>query len=195
MIGRLRGVLAEKSPAGLLIDVHGVGFRVAVSLNAFSELADTGTEVELLIHTHMRDTSLELFGFVDEDEKSLFLQLVAVSGIGPRMALTILSGMPTADLITALAEGNTKRLVSIPGIGKRTAERMVVELQDKVAASAGNRPSGPGSAGGTESEAVSALVNLGYREAEADAAVRRAVSAGGKDLAAVIREALKTLGG
>ena len=194
MIARLRGVLAQKSPEGLLIDVHGVGFRVAVSLNAFSNLPEEGDAVQLLIHTQMRESSIELFGFCEVHERALFLQLIGVSGIGPRMAQTILSGMPTEDLVKALAEGNTKRLVSIPGVGKRSAERMIVELQDKVGVLGGDAsPLNPSA--GAEDEAVSALVNLGYREAEADAAVRRAVASGIADLAAVIREALKTLGG
>ncbi len=196
MIARLTGVLAVKSPEGLLIDVHGVGYRVLVSLSAFSDLPDQGSEVELPIHTHMRESSIELFGFADEAEKALFLQLIAVSGVGPRLALTILSGMPTDELVGALAEGNVKRLVGIPGIGKRTAERLVVDLQDKVRAAGGAAPAAsPAPAQGPEVEAVSALVNLGYREADADRAVRDAARDGVTDLAEMIRTALKTLSG
>ncbi len=196
MIARLTGVLAVKSPEALLVDVHGVGYRVLVSLSAFSGLPDQGAELELPIHTHMRESSIELFGFADEAEKSLFLQLIAVSGVGPRLALTILSGMPTEDLIGALADGNVKRLVGIPGIGKRTAERLVVDLQDKVrAAGAARSSTAVPTARGTEAEAVSALVNLGYRDADADKAVRDAAHAGISDLAAMIRAALKTLSG
>ncbi len=196
MIARLSGVLAVKSPEGLLVDVHGVGYRVLVSLSAFSGLPDQGAALELPIHTHMRESSIELFGFADEAEKSLFLLLIAVSGVGPRMALTILSGMPTEDLIGALADGNIKRLVGIPGIGKRTAERLVVDLQDKVRASgAAKSATAIPTARGTEAEAVSALVNLGYRDADADTAVREAAHAGISDLAAMIRAALKSLSG
>lgn len=196
MIARLTGALAVKSPEGLLVDVGGVGYRVTVSLSAFSELPEQGSSVELPIHTHMRESSIELFGFADEAEKALFLQLIAVSGVGPRLALTILSGMPTEDLVGALAEGNVKRLVGIPGIGKRTAERLVVDLQDKVRASASakSETSSP-LARGPEDEAVSALVNLGYREADADRAVRDVARDGTGDLAELIRAALKTLSG
>ena len=196
MIARLSGILADKSPAGLLVDVHGVGYRVLVSLNAFARLPSEGASIELPIHTHMRESSLELFGFVDQAEKAMFLQLLAVSGVGPRMALTILSGLPTEDLAAALAEGNARRLVAIPGIGKRMAERLVVELQDKVKAGGFAAASAaPPADSVTEGEAVSALVNLGYREANADRAVRDAVRNGVKDLASMIREALKTLSG
>lgn len=196
MIARLTGVLAVKSPEGLLVDVNGVGYRVLVSLNTFADLPEEGQRVELPIHTHMRESSLELFGFADEAEKSMFLQLLAVSGVGPKLALTILSGLPTDDLIAALAEGNVRRLVAIPGIGKRTAERLVVDLQDKVRASglAALSRQTPTTAG-TESEAVSALVNLGYRAADADKAVRGAARGGISDLAEMIREALKKLSG
>lgn len=196
MIARLKGQLALKSPEGLLVDIHGVGYRVMVSLNAFADLPAEGQPVELQIHTHMRESSLELFGFVDQGEKALFTQLLSVSGVGPRIALTILSGVKAADLVTALVEGDVKRLVGIPGVGKRKAERLIVELQDKVLAlgiapSGGSVPRPPGA----EDEAVSALVNLGYRPAESEEAVRRAIGDGSVDLAVVIREALKVLSG
>lgn len=195
MIARLTGRLAVKSPEGLVVDVNGVGYRVMVSLNAFSALPAEGDAVELSIHTQMRDSSIELFGFADAIEKGLFQRLIAVSGVGPRMALTILSGIPTADLIAALAEGNVRRLVGIPGIGKRTAERLIVELQDKVQALGLAAPSRGPAAVGPEDEAVSALVNLGYRDADANRAVRDAARGGARDLAALIREALKILSG
>ncbi len=196
MIGWLRGALASKSPEGLLVDVNGVGYRVLVSLNAFADLPNQGESVELQIHTHMRESSLELFGFVTLEEKALFTQLLAVSGVGPRMALTILSGIPTGDLVTALAEGDVKRLVGIPGIGKRTAERLIVELQDKVAGLAlGASRESAAAAPEPADEAVSALVNLGYRQTEAEDAVRRAAQDGAGDLADVIREALRMLSG
>ena len=196
MIGWLRGALATKSPEGLLVDVNGVGYRVLVSLNAFADLPDQGETVELEIHTHMRESSLELFGFVKLEEKALFTQLLAVSGVGPRMALTILSGIPTDDLVTALAEGDVKRLVGIPGIGKRTAERLIVDLQDKVAGLAlGASRKAAAAPPEPADEAVSALVNLGYRQAEAEDAVRRAAHDGAGDLADVIREALRMLSG
>jgi Holliday junction DNA helicase RuvA len=194
MIARLVGRLAQKTPEALIVDVHGVGYRVMVSLNAFAALPAQGAEVELAIHTHLRENALELFGFASVDEKVLFGALITVSGVGPRMALNILSGMPTGDLIDALGAGNVARLVSIPGVGKRTAERLVVELQDRVrklaASSAGD---GRTAASATESEAVSALVNLGYRQAEAERAVRTAIARDGGDLAEVIRRSLRKL--
>jgi Holliday junction DNA helicase RuvA len=175
--------------------VRGVGYRVMVSLNAFGALPAQGAGVQLAIHTHLRETALELFGFVDEDEKALFLALITVSGVGPRMALNILSGMPTADLLEALGAGNVARLVSIPGVGKRTAERLVVELQDRVRKLGAPPAAGARPQSATESEAVSALVNLGYRQAEAERAVRAALERGGVDLADVIRRALQKLSG
>lgn len=196
MIARLSGILALKSPEGLLVDVHGVGYRVLVSLNTFGELPGEGEPVELPIHTHMRESSLELFGFADQTEKALFLQLITVSGVGPRMALTILSGLPAAELVAALADGNVRRLVAIPGVGKRTAERLIVELQDKVRRDGLGAPVRPNAAApDTAGEAVSALVNLGYREADADRAVREVARTGADDLALMIREALRKLSG
>jgi len=190
MIARLVGRLAHKSPEGLIVDVHGVGYRVLVSLNAFAALPEQGAEVELAIHTNLRENALELFGFVSADEKALFGALITVSGVGPRMALNILSGLPASDLRDALAAGNVNRLVAVPGVGKRTAERLIVELQDRARKLAATAPAD--GATPVDSEAVSALVNLGYRAAEAERAVR-AVSPGTKDLADVIRRALQKL--
>ena len=195
MIARLTGRLALKSPEALIVDVHGVGYRVLVSLNAFAALPAPGSEVELEIHTHLRETALELFGFIEADEKTLFLALITVSGVGPRMALNILSGMPTADLMEALGAGNVARLVSIPGVGKRTAERLVVELQDKVRKLGAASPPDGREPSRVENEAVSALVNLGYRPPEAERAVRGALERGGGELGDVIRRALQKLSG
>ena len=196
MIARLVGRLAQKSPQALIVDVHGVGYRVMVSLNAFAALPEQGAEVELAIHTNVRENAIELFGFVSPDEKALFGALITVSGVGPRMALNILSGMPAADLIAHLGAGNVARLVAIPGIGKRTAERLVVELQDRVRKLAAAPPSDARAvASATEGEAVSALVNLGYRHPEAERAVRTAMERGAGELAEVIRGALQKLSG
>jgi Holliday junction DNA helicase RuvA len=193
MIARLVGRLVQKSPEALIVDVHGVGYRVMVSLNAFGALPEQGGEVELAVHTHLRENALELFGFVNPDEKALFAALITVSGVGPRMALNILSGLPAGDLRDALAAGNVNRLMAIPGVGKRTAERLVVELQDRVrrlAAAAATNGGGP-----ADAEAVSALVNLGYRPPEAERAVRAVSAAGARELAEVIRRALQKLSG
>jgi Holliday junction DNA helicase RuvA len=195
MIARLTGRLVVKAPEALIVDVHGVGYRVHVSLTAFAALPAEGVEVTLGIHTHLRETALELFGFLSAVEQALFGALIGVSGIGPRMALNILSGLPAEELSEALSVGNIARLVAIPGVGKRTAERLVVELQDRVRALQ-TPPAAPGSAAAPgDAEAVSALVNLGYRQHEAERAVRAAVADGARELAEVIRRALRRLSG
>lgn len=195
MIARLTGRLAVKSPDALIIDVHGVGYRVLVSLTAFGALPAEGAEVTLGIHTHLRENALELFGFTNAVEQSLFGALITVSGIGPRMALNILSGLPAEQLSEALASGNVARLVAIPGIGKRTAERLVVELQDRVRKLLVAPADAAATAGTSDAEAVSALVNLGYRAPDAERAVRAAIAAGAHELADVIRKALQKLSG
>jgi Holliday junction DNA helicase RuvA len=195
MIARLVGNLARKSTEALVVDVHGVGYQVHVSLNAFAALPEEGEPVELAIHTQLRENALELFGFVDPEEKLLFSALLTVSGVGPRMALNILSGIPTAELLDALAEGNVARLVAVPGIGKKTADRLVVELRDRAQAlRARGRAVAAGKARiGVEDEAVSALENLGYRHADAERVVREVAGRGVTDLADLIREALRRL--
>ncbi|MCK6556845.1 Holliday junction branch migration protein RuvA [Candidatus Binatia bacterium] len=192
MIALLAGTLAHKSPEYLVVDVHGVGYQVFVSLNTFCRLPEPGHPVQLLIHTHVREDTLQLFGFLDRVERDLFLLLLGVSGIGPRLALNILSGTAAEELEAALESGNLNRLVAIPGVGKKTAERLVVELRDKVAAARGGRgPSASTLVTGVEAEAVSALVNLGYKRPDAERAVRTAAATGASDLEAIIRTALK----
>ena len=196
MIAQLSGVLAYKSPEHLVIDVHGVGYQVLVPLNSFYRLPEVGAPVRLLVHTHVREDALQLFGFLDREERDLFLLLLSVSGIGPRLALNILSGSPTQDLEAALEAGDVVRLVAIPGVGKKTAERLVLELRDKVKVVRGARGVDDGRrAVGLEAEAVSALVNLGYRHAEAERAVKAACAAGASNLEGVIRTALKRVSG
>lgn len=195
MIARLTGRLAQKAPDALIIDVHGVGYRVSVSLNAFATLPAEGAEVTLAIHTHLRETALELFGFASAAEQALFAALITVSGIGPRMALNILSGLPADELADALANGNVGRLVAVPGVGKRTAERLIVELQERVAKLRATPAVTPGAPPTADVEAVSALVNLGYRQAEAERAVRAVQAGGTRELADVIRQALRKLSG
>lgn len=192
MIAQLTGTLALKSAESLVVDVHGVGYQVFVSLNAMYSLPEPGQRVQLWIHTHVREDALQLYGFASPQEKELFLLLTGVSGIGPRLGLNILSGLPAPELLAALEAGNLARLVAIPGVGKKTAERLIVELRDRVklvkgerGAEATRRPSD------LENEALSALVNLGYRHADAEKAVHAAVAAGAADLEAIIRSALK----
>lgn len=196
MIAELRGILSFKSPERAVVDVHGIGFEVATSLNTFYALPEPGSPVRLLTHTHVREDALQLFGFLDREEKSLFLLLQSVAGIGPKLALNILSGTPFASLLDALEAGDLGRLVAIPGVGKKTAERMVVELRDKVAkARIDTGVSEPTLGRGIEAEAVSALVNLGYRRNEAEKAAKAVLATGASDLEEVIRGALKRLSG
>ncbi len=172
MIGFLRGRLLRARPERLLVEAGGVGYEVAVSLFTFSELepVGVGAEVALFVHTHVREDQLALYGFATEAEKELFERLITVSGIGPRLAQTILSGLPAPDLLQAIAAGDLARLTRIPGIGKKTAERMVVELRDKLQALAREAaPSRPTAA--SDEDLVAALVNLGYKPSQAEKAV------------------------
>jgi Holliday junction DNA helicase RuvA len=193
MIARLVGRLVHKSPESLIVDVNGVGYEVFASLNTFYVLPPAGESVELEIQTQVRENAIELFGFRDAFEKAVFGLLLTVAGVGPRMALGILSGMTAPDLIDALADGDLARLVTVPGVGKKRAERLVVELRDRVQALRAQ----PGGAGaerpGAEAEATSALVNLGYRRADAERVVREVVRQGTADLAEIIRVSLKQL--
>ena len=158
----------------MLVDVQGVGYEVQIPLSTFYEIerAGTGGAIQLFIHTHLREDGIALFGFWSEREKQLFEQLIGVSGIGPRLARVVLSGMAADDLLAALAAGDLGRLTSIPGIGRKTAERMVLELRDKMRELAAELP-GRAAAPASE-EVVSALVNLGYKPAQAERAVAEA---------------------
>ncbi len=197
MIAELRGHLAHKHADRAVLDVGGVGYEVFVSLNTFYRLPEIGEPLRLVIHTHVREDALQLYGFLDQEEKSLFLLLTGVSGIGPRLALNILSGTPLAELLEALEAEDLARLVAIPGIGKKTAERMIVELRDKLAKArlTGGAEAGAAPARGVEAEAVSALVNLGYRRPEAEKAAKAMAASGAATLEDVIRGALKRLSG
>jgi holliday junction DNA helicase RuvA len=173
MIGYLQGVVLRKSPEKVLLDVQGVGYEVYVPVStylAIERLAD-GEPARLHIHTHVREDALALYGFATEREKELFEKLIAVGGIGPRLARVILSGMPPDDLLAALAAGDTLRLASIPGVGKKTAERMVLELREKVQTLAAELPAREAP---VDDELVSALVNLGYKQSQAERAVVQA---------------------
>ena len=192
MIAQLSGLLASKSPEEVIVDVQGVGFQVLVSLHSFYRLPEPGQPVRLLTYTHVREDALQLFGFGDAGERALFLLLLGVAGVGPKLALNILSGMPSEELVEALDAGDVPRLVSIPGVGKKTAERLVLELREKMSGHKA-RTGAPARATGIEAEAASALVNLGYRRPDAERAVKAAVAAGGSDLERVIRDALRRL--
>lgn len=173
MIGRLRGKLLEKSPGQLLVDVHGVGYQVFVAVPTWSAVPDPGGEVILDIHTHVREDAIQLYGFAARLERTVFERLTQVSGIGPRLALTILSGSSVEDLIASIQKGDLARLTSIPGVGKKTAERIVLELKDKLRQFTVDE--GPR---GSEGDVVSALENLGYNRGQIDGAIRRALDGG-----------------
>ena len=192
MIARLTGALEEKTPDQLIVNVSGVGYQVLVSLQTFYRLPALHESVSLQIHTHLREDALLLYGFLEEKEKASFLLLKGVTGIGPRLALNILSGIPVDELESALRASDVTRLVAVPGVGKKTAERLVLELREKV----GALENGQGISGGQASlaaEATSALVNLGYRHAEAEKAVRAALPRGPASIADLIRESLRSL--
>ena len=181
MIAFLRGTLIEKHPNQAVVDVGGVGYDVQIPVSTFSALGDVGSEARLRIYTHVREEALALFGFATAEEKTIFERLIAVSGIGPKLAITALSGLPTADLLAAIRNGSVEQLVRIPGVGKKTAERIVLELRDKlegVATSAAPSETAAPSLSAIERDVLSALVNLGCQRAAAETAVRKAKAAG-----------------
>jgi holliday junction DNA helicase RuvA len=193
MIGRLTGRLATKAPDQVLLDVAGVGYLIHIPLSTFYELPDQESPASLWIHTHVREDALALYGFLTERERTLFLLLLGVAGIGPRVALTVLSGIPPSELVEALRQQDLRRLVAIPGVGKKTAERMVLELAEKVARLPGEAP-GKAPAAVAADDVISALVNLGYRKTEAERAVDATARAGApKEFGDFLKEALKRL--
>lgn len=199
MIGFLRGKLNRLRPDHVLIDVGGVGYLVRIPLSTYSklELAGSGSEVELLVHTHVREDSLELFGFSSEQEKLLFERCLSVSGIGPRLAQVILSGLPTEDLLEALAAGDVGRLMRIPGVGKKTADRLVLELKDAASQLIEMHDRRPAAAGSSAHEdVVLALVNLGYKPAACSGAVQAVLREHpDADLQELLKQSLKRLAG
>ena len=176
MIAHLRGKLLSKHPNQVVIETGGVGYDVVISVPTFTELPEAGREVALHIHTHVREDALALYGFLRADEKRLFERLIAVSGIGPKLAITILSGMPTAQMVAAIRGNDAALLTRIPGIGRKTAERMVLELRDKLEAFAAT-PSTP-AATPVEEDVLSALMNLGYGRPAAERALAAAARNG-----------------
>jgi holliday junction DNA helicase RuvA len=180
MIGQLRGRLAEKRPNQVLVDVGGVGYVVQVPLSTYAALGELHTEVTLLIHTHVREDVLSLYGFLSSREKHFFEMLLSASGVGPSLALKILSGMSVEELAPAIRGSDLARLTKIPGVGRKTAERMVVELKDKLdAVTVETERLAVSTPAGTEADVVSALVNLGYDARAAETAVAEAKRAVG----------------
>lgn len=179
MIALLRGTLLEKHPNQAIVEAGGVGYDVTVPVSTFTLLPNPGAEVRLRIYTHVREDTLSLFGFLSQDEKSLFEKLISVSGIGPRLAITVLSGITAQELAGAIRRGEVERLVRIPGIGKKTAERIVLELREKLPAGAAEEsaPAAP-PLNPVDQDVLSALLNLGCARPAAEAAVRKAKAAG-----------------
>src|ERR1700689_44240 len=165
MIAHLRGTVLAKHPNQAIVETNGVGYDVAISVPTFTEMPPAGAEVALPIYTHVREDALSLYGFLRLAEKQLFEKLLTVSGIGPKLAITILSGMPVDEMVNAIRGGGVARLTRIPGIGKKTAERMVLELRDKLPAGTGAAEVSVAAATPVEEDVVSALVNLGYQRA------------------------------
>lgn len=171
MIAHLRGKLLVKHPNQVIVDVCGVGYDVTISVPTFSDLPGAGNEVALHIHTHVREDAIALYGFLRTAEKTLFEKLLTVSGIGPKLAITILSGMSADAMVNAIRSGDIVRLTKIPGIGKKTAERMVLELRDKLAATTTTPEAAVPVLSPAEEDVISALVNLGYQRIAAEKAL------------------------
>lgn len=198
MIGYLRGRLGDKQPNRVVIDVHGVGYELHVPLSTFYNLGETGAEVALRVHTHVREDTLALFGFATTLELQLFEHLIAVNGVGPRLALTVLSGMEPPDFIRAVRHGDVARLTRIPGVGRKTAERIGLELKDRLAAAGVHgadvdEPDAPHD--GARADVLSALLNLGYHRTAAERALDSARQAGAAGFEETLRRALRELAG
>jgi Holliday junction DNA helicase RuvA len=182
MIALLRGTLVEKHPNQVILDVGGVGYDVIVPISTFSKLSETGSETRLRIHTHVREDAFLLYGFLTADEKNMFEKLIAVSGIGPGLAIKVLSGIDASDLLTSIRRGEVEKLVRIPGVGKKTAERMILELRDKLPALVGEEGAPPPpTLSALDEDVLSALLNLGCARPAAEAAVRKARAGGAPD--------------
>jgi holliday junction DNA helicase RuvA len=199
MIAHLRGIVLEKHPNLVIVDVQGVGYELTIPVSTFTALPEAGGEVTLRVHTHVREDAISLFGFSAREEKLLFEKLISVSGIGPKLGITILSGLAASDLIQAIRNGDLQQLVRIPGIGKKTAERMVLELREKLDIVAGTAAPGPGvkpKPGFTanEEDVISALMNIGANRPAAEAAILKAKSeSAGDDFESLFRIALRSL--
>jgi holliday junction DNA helicase RuvA len=194
MIAHLRGKLLAKHPNQAIVEAAGVGYDVTISVPTFSDLPAPGFEVALHIHTHVREDALALYGFLRPSEKVLFEKLLTVSGIGPKLAITILSGMAADEMVGAIRGNDVARLTRIPGIGKKTAERMVLELRDKLPQAAPTTITAAPSVSAVEQDVLSALVNLGYQRAAAEKALELSVKGGkGGSFDALFRSALAAL--
>jgi Holliday junction DNA helicase RuvA len=174
MIGLLRGRIADKQPNTLIVDVQGVGYEVHVPLSTFYDAGDIGAEITLRIYTHVREDALQLYGFLTELERRLFEKLIGISGIGPKLAIAVLSGMDPRELMSSVQRGDVARLTGIPGVGKKTSERIVLELRDRLAQLPGGAPADSAPSNGADrvrSDLLSALQNLGYHRPQAEKAI------------------------
>jgi Holliday junction DNA helicase RuvA len=196
MIAFLKGYIEEKREGEVILDVSGVGYEVEISSITQVQLESAGSEVKLLIYHHITDSDQRLFGFFSTDEKALFEKLITVKGVGPKLGLTILSGLPAEQLIGAITNSEAATLSKVPGIGKKTAERIIVELKDKLAeyaASAGVTPT-TSAESGVMGEAISALEALGFKKKESEQAVMKALkNVGSEDASVIIKKALASL--
>jgi Holliday junction DNA helicase RuvA len=198
MIAFLRGRVLEKQPNRVLVDVHGVGYEVIVPLSTFYDVGDEGAEVALRVHTHVREDALQLYGFLSLLERQVFERLIAVSGIGPKLAIAVLSGLETRDLVVAVQRGDVARLTGIPGVGKKTAERIVLELKDKltqvaVPAAADVKPQAA-DADRLRGDLLSALQNLGYHRTDAERAIDVVLEhSADRTLESALKDALRRL--
>ncbi len=193
MIGHISGTLFYKHPPQLLVDVGGVAYELEAPMTAFYELPETGEKVSLFTHLVIRDDAHLLFGFSDLRQRDVFRVLLKISGVGPRVALALLSGLTTEELTACVAAGNIAQLTRVPGIGRKTAERLVIELRDRLEAVTGSGSDASGASLTPQQDAVSALMALGYRENEANRAVRAVEFDGTAAVETLIREALKAL--
>lgn len=193
MIGRLRGRVLEKRPNQVILDVQGVGYDVNIPVSTYYLLPDPPEEAQLHIHTHVREDTLALYGFLTLSEKKMFEKLLSVSGIGPKLAITILSGLDVQELVPAIRQNDLLKLTHIPGVGRKTAERIVLELRDKVAEMAAERAV-PSGLTPVQEDVLSALLNLGYQRAAAEKAVDRAMAQdGAASFDTLLKRALKLL--
>jgi Holliday junction DNA helicase RuvA len=194
MIARLSGTLVEVRPDRVVLDVGGVGYDVAIPLGTFTALPAAGHPATLFVHTHVREDAIQLFGFVSKQERLVFETLLSVSGIGPKVALAILSGLPLPELVGAIAAQNARLLSSIPGVGRKLAERLGVELKEKMAGFGFGEAPARASRTTVVDDAIAALKNLGYKAAQAESAVRSAArQVAVQDLNALLEAALKSL--
>jgi Holliday junction DNA helicase RuvA len=194
MIGSLRGKLIDKRPNQVLVDVGGVGYQVQIPLSTFAGLGALHAEASLLIHTHVREDQITLYGFVTAREKQCFELLISASGVGPALALKILSGMSIEELVPAIRKADLAQLVKIPGVGRKTAERIVVELRDKLVFIDVPYAGKPATRSQLEDDVASALVNLGYDGKSVEHAIEKSRAAGGADFGKLLRASLQILG-